>query len=275
MTRSAVRGMFPAMPKQKRAENQEEIDALLDRLERLKKLAAHNADQPQSDDLSRRRKGHEREKKALFARLKKLAGDDSDGPWGEDHIGTLFHWFRPDGIGLESALSFLPDAPRYVERLLRVYRAAKHPTSNRDAYFVVRSPEAATKAKIVAMGKEYLANLRVLAGAVGNAEFTSCLASVTRVQVVPADQLNPESDEGLTVYEAISDFFGYAHDDDPIRLLREAYYSIACDPYLALYLQWPYYEHLCSVDCFEPYFRLWQHGYSCAFDVSTLKLALS
>jgi hypothetical protein len=260
------------MPKPKRDKNQDEKDELL---ARLKKLAEDNSVELGNDDLARRRKRDERDKKALFARLKKLAGDDSAGPWDEDHLGTLFHWFRPDGFGLESALSFLPDASKYVERLLRVYRAAKHPTCNRDAYFVVRSPEEATKAKIVAMGKEYLANLRVLAGVIGNAKLKSYLASVTRVQVVPAEKLNPESNEGLTVYEAIGDFFGYTNSDDPIRLLREAYYSIACDRYLALYLQWPYYEHLCSVDCFEPYFRLWQHGYSCGFDVATLNLALS
>jgi hypothetical protein len=82
------------------------------------------------------------------------------------------------------------------------------------------------------------------------------------------------SDEHALVYDSIGDLLGDGSDyEDSVHLLYEAWYSIACDADLAHYLQWPCYESTYSVDVFEPYFRLWERGYSYAFEGDKLLLS--
>jgi hypothetical protein len=211
---------------------------------------------------------------SVLAHLKKVAGDDSKEPWSEDNIPYFFQKFRPDGDRIELALSFLPNASSCVERLLAVYRAAKHADWARDLYFVVRHPETAEESEIIGIGRRFLANLRALCAIIGDPGCSTYLATVTTVQVVPIAKLDRNCDDHLGVHETIGDFLRCHPDfDGPLRFLDEAYYTIACDYDLTFYLQWPHFEHICPVDCFEPYFQLWKHGYSHAFYGSTLNLA--
>jgi len=93
---------------------------------------------------------------SFLAHLKNVVGDTSDAPWGDDNIPCLFQRFRPDGNGLEAALSPVPNASTYIARLLQVYRATKHADWERDMYFVVRHPPVAGETEIVAWGESFL-----------------------------------------------------------------------------------------------------------------------
>jgi hypothetical protein len=212
---------------------------------------------------------------SFLAHLKRAAGDTSDEPWDEDFIPYYFQRFRPDGEGVERALSPLPGGSEYVRRLLPVYRATRHPGWERDTYFVVRQPRDAEPLEVSRTGNEFVENLRILANAIGDDELSSYLASIVRVEVMPAAAgLDRRTHGHVIVNETIGDYLIRRTDhDDPVAILEEAYYSIACDYDLSRYLQWPYYRHLCEGDCFEPYFRLWQCGYSYAFGEGTLTVA--
>ncbi|ATA90586.1 sodium:solute symporter [Capnocytophaga stomatis] len=57
-----------------------------------------------------------------------------------------------------------------------------------------------------------------------------------------------------------------------ISILREAYYSINCDYFLAAYLQYPNYNDKPNGDFLKPYFELWQRGFR--FVINDNKLIL-
>jgi hypothetical protein len=210
----------------------------------------------------------------LLAHLKHVVGDTSEDPWTEDNIPYLFQRFRPDGAGLISALATVPNASAYIQRLLPVFTATKHPKWPQDMYFVVRNPPKVEDSDIISLGRQFLANLQILGSTIGSDELSDYFDSILQIEILANGELNFRSDGNILVYETIGDFLGDQTDfDDPIPILDEAYYTIACDRDLAHYLQWPYYQDLCPVDCFQPYFRLWELAVSYVFDGSKLTLA--
>lgn len=43
--------------------------------------------------------------------------------------------------------------------------------------------------------------------------------------------------------------------------MREGFYTIGCDYYLARYVTWPWYREATSIqEAYEPYFNLWLRG---------------
>jgi len=188
----------------------------------------------------------------------------------------LFQQFRPDGVGVEVVFDGVPNASEYVERLRTIYRAAYHDDWDRDVYFIVRSPQAASPEELAAFGMEYVAGLRFLSGMLakrGHPRLDKYLASVTGAVVVPHATANRMNDDDTLVYEAVSDFMGEFYNyEHPIIKLREAYYSVACNYYLGWYLQWPYFSEKIPRDVFRPFFELWVRGYGCVFQGSSLCL---
>ena len=48
--------------------------------------------------------------------------------------------------------------------------------------------------------------------------------------------------------------------------MEEAFYSMACDYYLAHYLMWPLYRGSTAIEePYAPYFELWRHGAQAIF----------
>jgi hypothetical protein len=195
----------------------------------------------------------------------------------EDKWYGFFQGYRPHGDGIEELFSVLPDVAEYAKRLRSVCRAAHHAAWAQDAYFVVRIPGPATDDELIAFGQELLSGLRllaVLALLAGNRELHSYLTGVTRVGIVPLDALDRKHDDHLFVHNSVGDFLrGFYDYSHRIVQLREAYYSVACDYWLAWYLQWPYFRQWVPRDVFRPYFELWARGYSPAFQGDSLCLA--
>lgn len=55
----------------------------------------------------------------------------------------------------------------------------------------------------------------------------------------------------------------HKNEEEPIEILDEAYYSIACEYWISYYLQWHRYG--LKGDPFAPYFELYRLGYSAVF----------
>jgi hypothetical protein len=189
----------------------------------------------------------------------------------------VFQGYRPDGVGLEELFAGVPDGAEYVERLRRVYRAAYHDAWAQDAYFVVRTPLPAPDEEVAALGQELLAGLRliaILAPLSGRHELHAYLSKVNDAAIVDLANLNRKHEDHLLVHESVADilhgFYDYRHR---IIQLREGYYSVACDYWLAWYLQWPFFRQWIPRDVFSPYFHLWERGYQCAFQGESLYLA--
>jgi hypothetical protein len=195
----------------------------------------------------------------------------------EDRWFGVFQGYRPHGDGAEEVFAGLPDAAEYVERLRSVCRAALHPDWARDAYFVVRTPPEATDEELVGLGRELLSGLRliaVLATLSGRRDLHEYLGGVSRVAVVPLGGVDRRHDDHSLVHEAVGDILrGFCDYGHRAVQLREGFYSVACDYWLAWFLQWPYFRQWVPRDVFRPYFELWARGYEVAFQGSSLGIA--
>ncbi len=174
-------------------------------------------------------------------------------------------------------MSGLPDAPEYAARLRSVYQAAFHDDWAQDAYFVVRTPVPATDDELIRFGLELLRGLRLLAKLAirsGGEELHEYLCGVNQVVVVQPGGCDPSHDDHLMVHESVGDilsrYYDYGHD---AVQLREGFYSVACDYWLAWYLQWPYFRRWMPQDVFRPYFELWARGCEIAFQCNSLYIA--
>ncbi|MGP3786926.1 hypothetical protein [Paenibacillus sp. 1A_MP2] len=104
-------------------------------------------------------------------------------------------------------------------------------------------------------------------------EAIRALACVKEVVVLPPGEIGKlqqrliqgtDEEDSEVVYEALGELIRSRSDySENIELLSEAYYSIACDYWVAYYLQWPRYQGLQEADdCLYPYFELYRYGYN-------------
>lgn len=96
------------------------------------------------------------------------------------------------------------------------------------------------------------------------------MSGIEEILIVPHGQLDSirqSYDSALyeTIFDVVSEHKNY---DEPIEVLNEAYYSIACDYWLSYYLQWHRYK--LKGDPFAPYFELFALGYSAVFSDNKL-----
>jgi hypothetical protein len=192
----------------------------------------------------------------------------------KDTLHGLFQAYRPHGDGVEEVFNGISNSQQYVERLHLVYAATADDACANDAYFVVRRPPPSTPEHAHEAAGRLVSELRHLAVVIGNQELSCYLGQVASAEVVPDGMLNLLHDDNELVQEAIGDWvIGVEDTQDRIPQLREAFYSIACDYWLAYYLQWPYFERWYNRDVFRPYFELWQSGLHCGFAGTTLQVA--
>ena len=181
----------------------------------------------------------------------------------EDDLYCYFGLFQPDGKGVERVFAGVVGGDEILHRLLAVYEFSEN--------FVVRRPLPATPEKLVDLTTQHLDNVRQIAAGCRDAgdqeaELLRLLSPAPRIEIIraqpparsPTDFDFPESD----VYEVTGQWF---RDLVPIQsdalLLREAFYSIACDYKIAHHLLWPLYRHSTQIDePFAPYVELWTHG---------------
>lgn len=220
----------------------------------------------------------------MLSYWQRLSGDESSRPWTEDHLGMYFQGFRPHGQGVEAALEGVVGAEEIAPRLLSVYAATAEgweEEASEDFYFIVRRPPPLSRAraadlavgclrKVAAMAAE----LRAAGGDDSAAELVELLDPLPQVEVAsgvtpwPPDDDDPET----LVYEVTADYMRYLKwvlkpVASHAHLMREAFYTIACDYGLAAYLQWPLYHHLTRIEePFAEHFELWRHGAGYRFD---------
>src|SRR5262249_11045345 len=147
------------------------------------------------------------------------------------------------------------------------------------AYFIVHRPAPATKQRLVNLTIQHLRNVKRIAESyppswsesddidedalAGPWELAHLLEELPEIEVrheaAPAEpQPDDDAPESL-IYDVVGDWFA---DLQPIQsealLLGEAFYSIACDYFIAHYLMWPLYRNATDIEePFVPYFELW------------------
>jgi hypothetical protein len=205
----------------------------------------------------------------FLQRCKALAGASSDAPWAAENMAGFFQTFRPDGHELEQLFAGVPAGLDVLSRLRRVYAATttlpQDPTRF-DLYFIVRNPLPKSDEYLLRRAAEHLANCRQIAADFKAQELVDMLTPIPqiRISMAPPPRVDPADHDTLDVfiYDVQGDWHGELVPLCPHAYwMREAFYYINCDYYLAHYITWPWYMKSSKIrEPFEPYFDLWIHG---------------
>jgi len=87
-------------------------------------------------------------------------------------------------------------------------------------------------------------------------------------ELLPTLSVEMKSCSETIIHDLRSDWFlSLKPKQSDALLMGEAFYSIACDYYIADYLLWPLYQHSTVIEePFAPYFELWTHGALAIFE---------
>lgn len=190
-----------------------------------------------------------------------------------DAFYGLFQCFMPDAQGLDAVFKPLQDGRALQERILPIYTAtAEHYKRLLEegavpGYFCPVQ-QLNNEQELIALGHQHIRYLKDLALFCDEPKLAQQLSAVTEVEVISqALKKDPKTDIlDDNVFELLNDWSITQQFADPrLKLLQEAYYSIACSYYLAYYLQYPAYSNKPEHDVLRPYFELWLKGYKNCF----------
>lgn len=204
------------------------------------------------------------ERIARVAAWGRLCGREGVKDYGD--LFGMFQHFRPDGKGVEAVFAGFPHGAEMLSRLMEVYRCTSKGFRESDAYFIPRPSRACPEKKARELLAAHFDAMRKLAPAVRIEGLDEALAYVEFERVTTHEALEavPYSDDcpESSIYEMCTDLpRRMKSQDETLRDLREALYSIACDYYLADYVRWPLYEPIdAHPDPYRAYFELWSRG---------------
>ncbi|AWB43749.1 hypothetical protein DCC85_05620 [Paenibacillus sp. CAA11] len=195
-----------------------------------------------------------------------------------DHLYGYFQSFMPSGKGVERVFEPLERGTEYLERILPIYGMLdlQDFKGNTVPGYFNGSKKEASQEVLLHYGEQLLAKLLALFTEHGEREYAgeaiAALKEVKDIVIVGEgrlDALYEEHDETIdeSLYELIYD---HTDDDEAIQILKEAYYSIACDYWVSYYLQWPRYQGVRGQDPLAPYFELYRLGYGTVITQQTL-----
>ncbi|MDF2934641.1 MAG: hypothetical protein K0Q90_14 [Paenibacillaceae bacterium] len=195
---------------------------------------------------------------------------DEDTVVEAEELFGFFQMFMPEGDGVEAIFEPLEDGDAYLKRIIPIYGMLDPADFSGDiipGYFNAKRVEASGEA-LIAYGQQFIEGLKQLLDE--DEEVSAYLAAVQQIELLPSGQIaaiRPLSDAG--VYEALFDVVNQGRDfEEPIDVLGEAYYSIACDYWISYYLQWPRFG--LKGDPLAPYFELYRRGYTAVFSEGKL-----
>lgn len=208
--------------------------------------------------------------------LMKEEMDADEGDIEEAQFYGYFQIYMPDGKGVEATFEPLEDGNAYLHRILQIYEMLDPEDFSGPAvpgYFTSQASHVPEEV-LLNYGRQFMRVLQDLlvesSGKLDTKDSVEYLHGIDEVRIVPPgsiDEIRQHYDPDL--YEAIFDIINEQKNyDEPIEVLDEAYYSIACDYWISYYLQWHRYRLKC--DPFAPYFELYRRGYSAVFSENKL-----
>ncbi|QTD41520.1 hypothetical protein [Sporosarcina sp. Te-1] len=187
-----------------------------------------------------------------------------------------FQMYMPDGKGVEATFEPLEDGHAYLQKIVQIYEMLSPEDFSGPAvpgYFIGKASNV-TDEVLLNYGRQFIQDLQDLlmesSGKTDTEDSAEYLLKIEEVRIV-----SPGSIDGIRqqydpeIYETIFDIINEQKEyDEPIEVLDEAYYSIACDYWISYYLQWQRYR--LNGDPFAAYFELYRRGYSAIFSENKL-----
>lgn len=187
-----------------------------------------------------------------------------------------FQMFMPDGRGVEATFEPLEDGHAYLQRILQIYEMLNPEDFSGPAvpgYFTSKAVNVPNEI-LIDYGRQFIQGLKNLmlessakADTIASRDYLLGIEEVRIVHPGSIDGIRQQYDSEIyeTIFDIISEQKEY---DEPIEVLDEAYYSIACDYWISYYLQWHRYR--LNGDPFAAYFELYRLGYSAIFSENKL-----
>jgi hypothetical protein len=187
-----------------------------------------------------------------------------------------FQMFMPDGRGIEATFEPLEDGHAYLQRILQIYEMLNPEDFSGPAvpgYFTSKAVNVPNEI-LIDYGRQFIQGLKNLmlessakADTIASRDYLLGIEEVRIVHPGSIDGIRQQYDSEIyeTIFDIISEQKEY---DEPIEVLDEAYYSIACDYWISYYLQWHRYR--LNGDPFAAYFELYRLGYSAIFSENKL-----
>jgi hypothetical protein len=198
-----------------------------------------------------------------------MIGSCSPKARSNDDLVGFFQAFRPYGQDLPRALEGVVRAEEILPRLLQIYAATAPGWDERDAYFVVRTPNPLFQDQARDLVLAHVQRFAEIAKEVGAVELLGILQPSPEIDVVEGHAPWPPDPDGVEnlMYDARADFMAsLAPIASDALLLDDALYHLACDYFLRDYVLWPLYRQSSKVvEPFGPYFEMWKHGVGLRF----------
>lgn len=203
-----------------------------------------------------------------------MDSDESDVE--ESQFYGYFQMYMPDGKGVEATFEPLEDGGAYLQRILQIYEMLNPEDfsgTEVPGYFNSKASNVPNEI-LIDYGRRFIQGLKELmiesSEKVDTTDAATYLCGIEEVRIIPngsIDDIRQQYDP--EVYETLSEIIN-EHKDyvEPIEVLDEAYYSIACDYWISYYLQWHRYG--LQGDPFAPFFELYRLGYSAIFSENKL-----
>ncbi|MEM8672213.1 MAG: hypothetical protein AAGG48_32160 [Planctomycetota bacterium] len=204
----------------------------------------------------------------FFERCKRLIGDNSDRTWCREDLAGFLNDFRSRRSELSSLFADIPHGREVCQRVFNIFDAASSgDTPGRtDLYCVVRRPKPVQATHLKDAATELLKNWCSMAEQQEEQELVDFLTPLPEIQLSysPAPDIDPNDCNSLDVYiyDTQTDWHCYLKPvSEHSSWMREAFYYLNCDYYLARYATWPWYSDSSQLDDpYLPYFKLWSHG---------------
>lgn len=199
---------------------------------------------------------------------------DEDEEINEDGLFGYFQSFMPSGGGVERVFEPLSYGGELLKRIQPIYEMldpADFEGEGVPGYFNGGQADAGTE-QLTALGRQLTADLsRLFAECMEpeeGEEAAELLNGVTEYNVLAPGKIEEWlEDREEIVWETLFDLIQeHSDDSEPIAILGEAYYSIACDYWVSYYLQWPRYWGLQQHDPLKAYFELYRLGYLVSYN---------
>ncbi|OZB99152.1 hypothetical protein CJP46_06550 [Paenibacillus sp. XY044] len=197
--------------------------------------------------------------------------EETTGPIEEDMYYGYFQIYMPSGNGLEATFTPLEDGDVYLKRILPIYEMLDPQDFQGEGmpgYFNGKSDHVSEK-ELKDLGKSHILGLKQLmedhAELEEAVEASTYLGSIREVEIVSGSEMEKIRQEyDPVVHESLFELISeHTDDNEPVHVLSEAYYSIACDYWISYYLQWHRYG--LDGDPLAAYFELYRLGYSAIF----------
>ncbi|MFB6364181.1 hypothetical protein ACFCP7_08970 [Paenibacillus elgii] len=194
----------------------------------------------------------------------------------EDAFYGYFQIFMPSGEGVEAVFAPLANGEAYLKRLAPIYDMLDPEDFKGDSvpgYFNGKSGSVSEDV-LRGYGEQLITGMKQLmeehADVDGIAEAISYLAGVHQIVILPRGEIGQYREKYDPIlheilFEIVSE---HKNLDEPVQILSEAYYSIACDYWISYYLQWHRFD--LAGDPLAPYFELYRMGYNLVFSGSNL-----